>query len=66
MTTPTHEESMKIIMEKVDVLAAEMVKSLEEQLRSQGITDDDMLAALKFSISQKMLEKSALPEHLKQ
>jgi len=54
-TTPSNEESMKIIMEKTTAVANDMLKLIDDQLR----------IALKFSIVQKMAQNTEIPASLK-
>ena len=49
-TTPSNEESMKLI---------------DDQLRDLGIDNDEMRVALKFSIVQKMAQNTEIPASLK-
>ena len=64
-TTPSNEESMKIIMEKTTAVANDMLKLIDDQLRDLGIDNDEMRVALTFSIVQKMAQNTEVPASLK-
>ena len=65
-TTPSNEESMKIIMEKTTAVANDILKLIDDQLRDLGVDDTEMCIALKFSIVQKMAQNTEIPASLKE
>ena len=52
-------ESMNIILEKVDQVATDTLRLLDENLRELGINDINMISALQYAIATKMVEKSS-------
>lgn len=58
----TWQDSMQQIMQKVDQVATDFLKLLEQQLHELNITDPDMVGALEYSIIKKMESKVKLPK----
>lgn len=54
-----NDESMKIILEKADNVATDMLRLIEEQLKELGISEPAMIEALKLAITTKMYQKVA-------
>lgn len=55
-------DPMSQIMEKVDQVATDFLKLLEQQLHELNITDPDMVGALQYAIIKKMETKVRLPK----
>lgn len=55
-------DPMSQIMEKVDQVATDFLKLLEQQLHELNITDPDMVGALQYAIIKKMETKVKLPK----
>lgn len=58
----TWQDSMQQIMQKVDQVATDFLKLLEQQLHELNITDPDMVGALEYAIIKKMESKVKLPK----